>query len=104
MDELSICAPFVEKHIALINPTLLILVGGVATQALLDAQKGITRLRGQQFGYQNRYLSQDMDSFVTYHPSYLLRQPAQKRLAWQDMLHIRAILEEKGLPESYFAA
>jgi uracil-DNA glycosylase len=56
-DELAICQPFVEKHIALVNPKLLVLVGGTATASVLGDARGITRLRGQVFSYTNQYMS-----------------------------------------------
>ncbi|MCI5048913.1 MAG: uracil-DNA glycosylase [Rickettsiales bacterium] len=92
-EENAICLPFVEKHIALFNPKILILVGGTAAKSLLNENKGITRLRGNVFSYENSYTSQKIDTFVLFHPSYLLRQPLQKRLAWQDLLQIKTAIE-----------
>lgn len=91
-EELEICRPFVEKHIALVQPKLLVLVGGTATKALLHDTRGITRLRGQQFSYSNGYLPQPVPTHVLYHPSYLLRQPLAKKQAWADLLAIKAVL------------
>ncbi len=91
-EELEICKPFVEKHIALVNPKLLVLVGGTATKAVLGEERGITRLRGQRFTYTNRYLTQEIPVAVIYHPSYLLRQPLAKKQAWGDLLAIKANL------------
>src|SRR5665213_2800537 len=54
-EELAICQPFVEKHVALIDPTLVVLVGGTATKALLGTEQGITRLRGKQYTYRTPY-------------------------------------------------
>ena len=91
-EELAICRPFVEKHIALVNPKLLVLVGGTATQSLLNDPRGITRLRGQRFDYKNDYLSASVATQVIYHPSYLLRQPMAKKQTWADLLAIKAVL------------
>ena len=91
-EELSICRPFVEKHIALVNPKLLILVGGTATQSLLGDTRGITRLRGQRFDYKNDYMDSSVPTQVIYHPSYLLRQPMAKKQTWADLLAIKALL------------
>lgn len=88
-DELQICLPFVEKHIALINPKLLILVGNTAAKNLLGENSGVTRLRSKQFHYTNQYIDGNIATRVIFHPSYLLRQPAHKRIAWQDLLDIR---------------
>ncbi|MCC7259756.1 MAG: uracil-DNA glycosylase [Alphaproteobacteria bacterium] len=96
-EELAICRPFVEKHIALINPDLLVLVGGTATTALLDETRGISRLRGKFYTYSNPYTSREIPVAVLFHPSYLLRQPSHKRLAWQDILAIKHYMREHGI-------
>ncbi|MGL9732951.1 MAG: uracil-DNA glycosylase [Wolbachia sp.] len=91
--ELDICRPFVEKHIALISPEILILVGGIACYSLLDNTKTISTMRGRFHTYTNQYLSNSITTAVIFHPSYLLRQPAQKRLAWEDLKKIRDYLQ-----------
>lgn len=95
-EELEICRPFVEKHIALINPHTLVLVGGTATKALLNNNVGITRLRGQVFSYKNIYMEKDVPVHVIYHPSYLLRQPSAKKQAWADVLQLKQALKGVG--------
>lgn len=89
-EEINICLPFVEKHIALVSPKVLILAGGVATHALLNNEQSISRLRGKWYEYQNEYLSSPIKTALLYHPSYLLRQPQFKKQAWQDLLMIKA--------------
>lgn len=93
-EEIAICRPFVEKHIALIKPRVLVLIGASATKALLNTDVGITRLRGKSYSYKNDYLDAPITSFVTFHPSFLLRQSAAKRLAWHDLLAIEAFLAQ----------
>lgn len=92
-EELDICRPFVEKHIALMNPALLVMVGGTAAAALVDDKTNVSRLRGKLHTIKNYYNSNDYKVIVTFHPSYLLRSPQQKRLAWQDMLLIQDMLQ-----------
>lgn len=92
-DELEICRPFVEKHIALVNPKILVLVGGTATKSILNESRGITRLRGQVFSYKNNYMDREVPVHVIYHPSYLLRQPAAKKQAWSDLLALKKALD-----------
>lgn len=92
-EELEVCRPFVEKHIALVNPKLLVLVGGTATKALLNDTRGITRIRGQVFEYSNPSMPAAVPTHVIYHPSYLLRQPLAKKQAWADLLAIKAALD-----------
>ncbi len=91
-DELAACRPFVEKHIALIDPQLIVMVGGVAAKSLLGTEQGITRLRGKNYTYRTPYMDKDYDAAVIYHPSYLLRQPGSKRVTWQDLLAIKKVL------------
>jgi DNA polymerase len=91
-DELAICKPFVERHIALVDPELLVFVGGVAAKALLGTEQGITRLRGKTYTYRTPYSDKDYKVAVIYHPSYLLRQPINKRITWQDLLSIKKML------------
>ncbi len=96
-EELAICRPFVEKHIALVAPEILVLVGGTATFSLLGTKTGITRLRGKFHDYENGYLSQKIPAMALFHPSFLLRQPTQKETFWFDILTMKRYLEEKGV-------
>ena len=88
-EELSVCRPFVEKHIALIKPELIILVGSTAAESLLDLKMPMNILRNQRFEYSNKYLDKAVKTVVILHPSYLLRQPMQKKTTWFDMLKIK---------------
>jgi DNA polymerase len=96
-EELEICRPFVERHIALLDPALLVMVGGTAAAALVDDQTNVSRLRGKELELQLASTKQAYPVIVTFHPSYLLRSPQQKRLAWQDMLFIQQCMEKRGL-------
>ena len=87
-EEIKICRPFVEKHVALINPKIIILVGSTAVESLLDLKTPMGLLRKQSFKYQNSYLAKPIDTFVIFHPSYLLRQPLQKKVMWFDIQKI----------------
>lgn len=92
-DEIASCLPFIERHIELVDPAVLVLVGGIAAKALLGRNDGITRLRGQWFDYSSFRLPRPVPAIATFHPAYLLRSPGQKRLAWRDLLAIRARLD-----------
>lgn len=89
--EIAVCLPFIERHIQLVAPDLLLLLGGISVKALLDTSEGIMRLRGRWKIY--RAGDRDISALATYHPAFLLRQPAQKRQAWQDMLALRARID-----------
>lgn len=89
--EVMVSLPFIEKHIQLVKPKLLIFAGGVAAQALLGSSDSISRLRGRWIDYlpqtpELRDGAIPISALATFHPSYLLRTPAQKRLVWGDML------------------
>ncbi len=94
-EELMVCKPFVEKHIALIKPKVIILVGSTAVSAVLDKTMSITKIRGQFFEYHNRFLKEPIPVTPILHPSYLLRSPGQKKYAWEDVLRIKLWLEGK---------
>ncbi len=87
--ELAACLPFVQRHIALVNPQILVLVGGISAKALLDTTEGIMRLRGRWRTYRTPDMAAEIPVLPTYHPAYLLRQPSQKRDSWRDLLSIK---------------
>src|SRR5690606_10149703 len=92
--EVAACLPFVERHIELVAPEILVLVGGAAAKTMLARNEGITRLRGRFFQYESAGMPHPVRAFPIYHPAFLLRQPAQKRETWKDLLTLQeAILE-----------
>ncbi len=89
-DEIALCLPFAERHIALKKPDLLVLAGGLSAQALLRSEAPITRLRGKWVDYAVRDAAGEpsetrIPALPIFNPGYLLRRPAEKRLAWQDL-------------------
>lgn len=87
--EIDISLPFIEKHIALVQPKVLLLMGGISAKALLRSEDGITRMRGRFHAYTPLTLSADtppIPCLPTFHPSFLLRTPLKKREAWADLL------------------
>ncbi|HNB28532.1 MAG TPA: uracil-DNA glycosylase [Alphaproteobacteria bacterium] len=91
--ELAAQKPFVERHIELIAPKVLVLVGAAAAQGLLQTTEGITRLRGRWFEYRSPGLPGPIPTLPIFHPAYLLRQPAQKRETWRDLLKLKSRLD-----------
>lgn len=89
IEESEVCLAFVEKHIALIKPKLLLLVGSTPAATLLNSTETISRLRNNFYKYSNKYLQNPIDAAVIFHPSYLLRQPLQKKMVWFDLLRIK---------------
>ena len=90
--EIEVSLPFIERHIALIKPKILILCGAVAAQALLGRSESISRLRRTWHTYTPQTGEAPIAAIATYHPAYLLRTPSQKKAVWQDML---AVMEKK---------
>lgn len=88
-DEIAMMRPFVARHVGLVNPAVIVLMGNISCEAGLG-QRGITRLRGQ---WAEAYGKQALPMF---HPAYLLRNPAAKREAWADLLALKARLREAG--------
>lgn len=90
--EINLCLPFVEKHIELVQPEFLILVGGTAAKSVLQSTDGIMKLRGKWLSYQTSTMAKPISTLATFHPAYLLRAPGQKRLAWLDLLMLQQAL------------
>ena len=86
-EEIAMMRPFVERHIELAQPDLVVLMGNVACQAMLG-RRGITRLRG------NWQEVAKIPAVPMFHPSYLMRNPHAKREAWADLLMLQARLKE----------
>ncbi|WP_328702880.1 uracil-DNA glycosylase [Arenibaculum pallidiluteum] len=91
--EIQACLPFVERHIELVSPAALLFLGGTSAGTLLGRTEGITRLRGRWFEYARPSLPKEIPSLPTYHPAFLLRQPAQKRETWRDLVSLRKRLD-----------
>lgn len=83
--EIAMLTPFLERHVALAKPDVLVVMGNIATQAVLG-KRGITRLRGQ-WGR-----AWDLPVLPMFPPAHLLRQPQAKRQAWADLLDLKARL------------
>ncbi len=89
-EELVKCLPFTQKQIELIDPKIIILVGGVSFNAL-TGKSGIMKNRGQWISLSAN--DREIPTLPVYHPAFLLRQPALKKDAWRDMLSLREKIE-----------
>ncbi len=94
--EIAACLPFVERHIELVDPDVLVLVGGTAAKTMLGQSEGIMKLRGRWFNFETGHMASPIPALAIFHPAYLLRSPAQKRSAWRDMLMIKQKLADSG--------
>lgn len=88
--EIAVCLPFVMRHIALVAPEMLLLLGATAVRALTGQTQGIRRVRGRWLALDVPGLAAPVACLPTYHPAYLLRSPLAKREAWADLLSLRA--------------
>jgi DNA polymerase len=87
--EVTLFLPFIERHIELAKPDLIYSIGNTPTKTLLDTATGIKRMRGRWV----RHAASGLPLMPSFHPAYLLRTPADKRLAWRDLLALRAALD-----------
>jgi len=90
-NEVAHCEPFLKQQVELLRPKIILALGRIAAQNLLQTDITIGKLRGQQFSYSG------VPVVVTYHPAYLLRSPAEKRKAWDDLRYARRVFLQSSL-------
>jgi uracil-DNA glycosylase len=88
-DEIAACSGFLARQIELISPKLIVLLGRVAVQALLNTEVALARLRGRVHDHRG------IPVVVTYHPAYLLRNLPDKAKAWEDLCFARRVMQSK---------
>jgi uracil-DNA glycosylase family 4 len=88
-EEADTCLPFLARQIALVNPDVILALGATAARALLGADARITQIRGQWVPWGTRWV------MPTYHPAYLLRDPRQKAVVWEDL---KQVAERLAIP------
>ena len=88
-DELAACRPYLDAQIEAVDPEVIVLLGRVAMQAVLDTDAPLGRMRGDFIDWNGRAV------MCTYHPAYLLRSPQDKGKTWAD---IQAVMRRLGLP------
>jgi len=91
-EESSACRPYLERQIELIKPRIILSVGRISAQNLLDCDTAVGRLRGQV----HRFGKVGIPLVVTYHPAYLLRRPIEKRKGWEDLKLAMSVLENRN--------
>lgn len=88
-DEMAACKPYLREQLELVGPKVIVALGATAVEGLIGMSGGITRLRGQWKLYRT------IPVMPTFHPAYLLRNPAAKREVWADL---QAVLKQLGRP------
>ncbi|MBC7669939.1 MAG: uracil-DNA glycosylase, partial [Gemmatimonadaceae bacterium] len=96
--EQAACAPFLERAIELVQPKMLLLVGGASAKSILSRDEGILSLRGRWFEWTSSDGRTELPALPTLHPAFLLRQPAAKKKAWVDMLMLSERLDRPHRP------
>ncbi len=96
--EQLVCAPFLERAIALVQPRFLLLAGGASAKAMLQRPEGILSLRGRWFDWTSPDGALALPALPTLHPAFLLRQPAAKKRAWADLLMLSERLDRPERP------
>jgi DNA polymerase len=89
-DEVQICSPFLLRQLDAIAPKVIVCLGSVAAQTLLETNRGISHFRGEWLDFRGRKL------MATYHPAYLLRNPSAKGEVWKDLQKVMAVLGLQG--------
>jgi uracil-DNA glycosylase len=89
--EVQACIPYLYRQIELVNPRLILCVGRIAAQTLLETAEPIGKLRGRL-----HHIAGGRPMIVTYHPAYLLRSPGEKRKAWSDMVLAMKTFDQLG--------
>ena len=96
--EQAVCAPFVERAIELVQPRLLLLLGGASAKSMLQKDEGILALRGRWFEWRSADGRLELPAMPTLHPAFLLRQPAAKKKAWSDLVSLVQRLDRPDRP------
>ncbi len=91
-EEITACAPHLQAQLRLLGPRLILAVGRIAAQSLLQQEVPVGKLRGRAHAYGEA----GIPLVVTYHPAYLLRSPAEKRKAWDDLRLARQLVDPRG--------
>ena len=86
-DEIKRYLPYLKKHIEIINPKILVLLGSTALNALIGDQDVISKVRGKWI--EQKFGACKTSTIVTFHPAFLMRQPAQKKMTWIDLKMVR---------------
>ena len=86
-EEIKRYLPFITKHIEIINPKIIVLLGSTAMNALIGKEVVISKMRGKWI--EKKFGNCKASVIITFHPAFLMRQPAQKKMAWIDLKMIR---------------
>ena len=86
-EEIQACLPLTKEHIEIIEPEIIILVGGLAAKKILNITDSITKIRGKEFLYSNK--NRKIKTFVVFHPEFLIENITQKKKMWLDLTEVK---------------
>ena len=93
-EEILLCLPFLQKHIELIKPKFLLLLGATAAKSILSSPLSISKLRNKWHEYTSMNLNLKIKTLVSYHPAFLLRSPQFKKEAWEDLQNLQQLMNQ----------
>ena len=96
-EEILQCLPFVQKHIELISPKIIILLGSTSAKGVLTTNLSIAKLRGNWHEYKSINFTKTIQCLVTYHPAFLLRSPNFKKQSWEDLKLLQQKIKDEDL-------
>jgi len=99
-EEISLCRPFIDRHIELIAPKILLFIGGTVSKTFLDNQDGISKTRGTWIDYisgAHSPLEATVPALPIFHPAFLLRAPARKAETWSDLCSLKERMLQLGI-------
>jgi len=96
-EEIIECLPFIQRQIEIINPTIIVLLGLNAAKSILNSNSDISKMREKWYDYQSINLKKPIKCIVTYHPSYLIQHPNNKKFSWEDLKKIKKKINDENL-------
>jgi DNA polymerase len=92
--EVAACLPYLQRQVRIVQPKVLVCLGRVAAQSLLGSDESVGKLRGRELQFEG------IPVVVTWHPAYLLREPAAKRDTWEDVKRVNRLLGRPEVPKA----
>ena len=93
--EIKLCLPYTIRHIKIIKPKILILLGNIATKSILKINEGITKVRGREHFFEEEGLN--IPARAIFHPAYLMRNPIEKKKVWEDLIDVYTVLKKRNI-------
>ena len=91
------CLPIIQKRIEIIKPKIIILMGEIASKAILNSNINFSKLRGKWFKYRSLNLDNSIECLATYHPDFLIKSPSYKKNSWLDLKMIQEKIKDENI-------